>query len=329
MNALLGTARTVLSHLPSPVPRRQRRLTGKAARVDTIPYDMPVSSEDSPVLMAAFPCSLSAARALLPGSELHPVSLGFGKGVAMVTVVNYRATDIGTYIEYSMAIAVTHGPRPAPPLVPMMLQKTLQFGQYVVDLPVSTEVSVKGGKGIWGMPKHQGSLDFVVTDQTVSAQYDDEEGRFGALIEIERPSPTALPLKLAASNFCAFRGMLMKSTIYFQATGDVAVGPGARGRFTLGDAPSVAPLRTLKIGPNPLFTAYLSTATGVLNDHFEAWFLTDETLDRVDQQTKAGVFGEPLESVVGLGRGETWPPPPRRGRAESDAAVSQSAASTK
>ncbi|WP_028048663.1 acetoacetate decarboxylase family protein [Cellulomonas sp. URHD0024] len=318
MNAVIGTARAVLSRLPSPVPRRQRRLTGQSARVDTIPYDMPVSSEDSPVLMAAFPCSLSAARALLPGRELHPVSLGFGKGIAMVTVVNYRATDIGKYIEYSMAIAVTHGPRPAPPLVPMALQRTLQFGQYVVDLPVSTEVSVKGGKGIWGMPKHAGSLDFVVTDETVSAQYDDLDGRFGALIEIERPGPTALPLKLAAANFCAFRGMLMKSTIYFEATGDVAVGPGARGRFVLGDAPSVAPLRTLQIGPHPLFTAYLPTAHGVLDDHFEAWFLTDESLDKVDAQTAAGVFGESLESVVGLGRGETWPAAPKRGRVESE-----------
>ena len=70
--------------------------------------------------------------------------------------------------------------------------------------------------------------DFVVTDTTVSAQYDDEQGRLGALVEIDRPAPTGLPLKLAAANFCAFRGMLMKSTIYFEATGDVAVGPAPR-----------------------------------------------------------------------------------------------------
>ena len=51
-----------------------------------------------------------------------------------------------------------------PPLLPLVFQKTFGLGQYVVDLPVSTEVSVKGGKGIWGMPKHQANLDFVVTD---------------------------------------------------------------------------------------------------------------------------------------------------------------------
>ena len=241
MSLLTSAARTVLSRVPSPVPRRQRRLTGQAARVDTIPYAMPVSSEDSPVLMAAFPISLSAARAVLPGSELHPVSLGFGRGVLMATVVNYRSTDIGQYIEYSLAIAVTHGPRPA---------------------------------------------------------------------------PVGLPLQLAAANYCAFRGQLMRSTIYFEATGDVAVGPGARARIVLGDAPGVQPLRALQIGSKPLFTAWLPTAHGVLDDHYEAWFLTGDTLGAVDASLASGEFGEPLESVVGLGRGETWPPPPDRSRPE-------------
>ena len=34
-------------------------------------------------------------------------------------------------------------------------ERTSAVGQYVWDLPVSTEISVKGGKGIWGTPKHQ------------------------------------------------------------------------------------------------------------------------------------------------------------------------------
>ena len=31
---------------------------------------------------------------------------------------------------------------------------------------------MKGGKGIWGMPKHQANLDFRVDDRTMSSQYD-------------------------------------------------------------------------------------------------------------------------------------------------------------
>ena len=306
MNKLIGLAASLLRLAPSPVPRRQERLRGQHATVDGIKYSMPVNSDDSPVLMAAFPINKRAAAAVLPGTELRPFSLG-GKGLLVVTVVNYRSTDIGKYIEYSLAIAVTHGSRAVPPLLPLVFQKTFGLGQYVVDLPVSTEVSVKGGKGIWGMPKHQANLDFVVTDASVSAQYDDG-GKLGCFIEIERPKPMGLPLKLAASNYCAFRGMLMKSDIYFEATGDIALGSDAKARLVVGDAPGVAALRSLQPADKPVFTAYLAEAHGVLDDHYEAWFLTAPTAG--DAARIPG--GDPLESVAGLGQGQEWLPAPDR-----------------
>lgn len=307
MSPLLNAVQPLLGLLPSPIPRRQRRLTGQRALVDGIPYDMPINSEDSPVLMAAFPISRRAAAAVMPSKELHPINVGFGKSLLLVTVVNYLATDIGAYIEYSLAIVCTHGRRPAPPLLPMIFQKTFGLGQYVVDLPVSSEISVKGGKGIWGMPKHQASLDFVVTDSTVSAAYEDD-GRPACFVEIERPAPAGLPLKLAAVNYCAFRGMLMKSSIYFEAKADIALGRSARARLVLGDTDAVAPLRTLKIASKPIFTAYLPHTHGVLDDHVEAWFLTADSAEDARSLHK----GDPLESVVGLSLSEEWPPAPTR-----------------
>lgn len=297
---------SLLRLMPSPVPRRQHSLRGRHAKVDGITYVLPVNSDDSPVLMAAFPINKRAAAAILPGDEMRPFSLG-GKGLLVVTVVNYRSTDIGKYIEYSLAIAITHGRRPTPPLLPLIFQKTFGLGQFVVDLPVSTEISVKGGKGIWGMPKHQANLDFVVTEQTVSAQYD-KDGKLGCYIEIERPEPAGLPLKMAASNYCAFRGMLWKSDIYFEATGDIALGGAAKARLILGEAPGVAPLKTLQVGSKPLFTAYLPEAHGVLDDHYEAWFLsaaTEADADRING-------GDMMDSVVGLGQGQEWLAPPDR-----------------
>ncbi|MCA4133631.1 acetoacetate decarboxylase family protein [Arthrobacter sp. M4] len=298
----------LLKLIPSPVPRRQHQLRSHHARVDGIPYLMPVNSDDSPVLMAAFPINKRAAAAILPGREMRPFSIG-GKGLLVVTVVNYKSTDIGKYIEYSLAIAITHGTRPAPPLLPLLFQKTFKLGQFVVDLPVSTEISVKGGKGIWGMPKHQANLDFVVTDTSVSAQYD-QDGQLGCYIEIERPEPAGLPLKMAASNYCAFRGMLWKSDIYFEAKGDVAFGAQAKARLVLGDAPGVAPLKGLNVSDKPLFTAWLPEAHGVLDDHYEAWFLTAPT------EAEADVIrgGDMMDSVVGLGQGQDWLEPPDRSR---------------
>ncbi|MFI9159463.1 acetoacetate decarboxylase family protein [Kitasatospora aureofaciens] len=302
MKPILSLARLGLSLVPSPYPRRQRRLAGRNALVDGIPFEMPVNSADTPCLMAAFTVDRAAVARLLPGGELHPVTLPGGRGLLMITVVNYVRTDIGRYIEYSIALACTHGNRPAPPLLPGLLRGAFGTGQYVLDLPVSSEVSVKGGKGIWGMPKHQANLDFRVTDATVSSEYQ-VDGQLGTFISIDRPPATALPLRVKAANYCAFRGMLMKSSIYFEGEADIAFGKRARARLLLGDAPQVAALHHLGITPNPLFTIYLPSTRGVLDDHFECWFLTSEAPGQS--------YGEPMKSVVDLGLSQQWLDPPR------------------
>ncbi|HET7326250.1 MAG TPA: acetoacetate decarboxylase family protein [Nocardioidaceae bacterium] len=302
MSPVLRVARWGLSMLPSAVPARQRRLQGRHALVDGIGFDLPVDSGDTPALMAAFTVDGDAAAALLPGGELHPVRLPGGRGLLVITVVNYVRTDIGRYVEFSIALACTHGRRAAPPLLPGLLRGAFGTGQYVLDLPVSSEISVKGGKGIWGMPKHQANLDFVVTDAMVSSQYE-VDGRLGMLVEVDRPPATDLPLRVGAANYCAFRGMLMKSFVYFDGAAQVAFGRRASARLHVGDAPQVAALHGLDIADSPLFTCFLPETRGVLDDHFECWFLTSDDPGRT--------FGEPLESVVGLGLSQEWLEPPR------------------
>jgi hypothetical protein len=281
-------------------PRRLKREAGRYALVDGIPFEMPVNSDRMQALMAAFSIDPQRARELLPGDELHPMRL-LRRGILLVTVVNYVVTDIGNYIEYSIAIGCTHGSRPAPPFLPLALQRVFDFGQYVVDLPVSTEISVKGGKGIWGMPKHQANLSFDVGEKTIGAQYDDG-GTLGMWIEIDRPGGPTLPIRTGAVNFCQFRGMLMKSYVYFRGKGTVGFARGARARLELGDLPRVQPLKELDIRPKPLFTAFIEEATGALDDHFEGWFLGFEN---PPEQPPEG-----FESVIDLGLGQEWLTPP-------------------
>ncbi|MGH2787918.1 MAG: acetoacetate decarboxylase family protein [Actinomycetota bacterium] len=282
------------------IPRRQRRITGRHALVDGIPFRMPIDSVDTAALMALFPIDADAAAKLMPGGEIHPFRLLNGRGVLVVTVVDYRTTDIGSYIEFSIAIACTHGTRPAPRLLPALLRRTFGTGQFVVDLPVSTEISVKGGKGIWGMPKHQANLDFSVTEQQVSSQYD-LDGKLAMRIEIDRPTGFRLPLRIGAVNYCQYRGMLMKSYVYFKGrAGFKLSGPA---RLFLGDHPRMDPLRDLDISTKTVATAFLSETYGVLDDYYESWFVTYEK--------PAAEKPEGFESVIDLGLGQDWLPPPK------------------
>src|SRR5882762_5919035 len=283
------------------IPTRLEAQRGRFALVDGIPFNLPVSTEKSPALMAAFSIDADKAKALLPGNELHPFRL-WNKGLLVITVIDYRVTTIGKYIEFSIAIACTHGKRSAPRLLPGVFMKTFGTGQYVYDLPVSTEISVKGGKGIWGMPKHRANLDFLITDSTVSSQYD-KDGQFAMKIEIQKPRNAWFPLSLGGVNYCQYRGMLMKSSLYFKAKAGFTLRKKGAAKLTIGDHPRVRALKALEINEQPIFTAFIPAANGVLDDHYESWFMSFPDPPRARP--------EGFESVIDLGLSEEWLAPPK------------------
>ncbi len=302
-------------------PKRMAEVAGRHSLVDGIAFTLPVRGSESPVFFAVFPINAEKAKKLLPGNELHPFRIWKNIGFLVVTVIDYRNTNIGKYIEYSIGIACTHGSKPAPALLPGLFLKRYGTGQYVFDLPVSSEISVKGGKGIWGMPKHQASLNYIITDEKVSSQYD-LDGQLATYCEIKRPKHVKtffeggkfrlagpygifmrLCLYVGAVNYCAFRGLLMKSYVYFRGTLGFAIGKHAQGRLVIGDHPRHQPLKELEIDcDNPILTAFVPEMKGDLDDHFESWFLS---YDEPPTEKPEG-----LESVADLGLSEEWPPPP-------------------
>ncbi len=283
------------------IPRRLERQAGSHALVDGIRFALPVNSEETPSLMAIYSIDAARAAELLPGGEIHPLRIWGDRGALVITVLNYETTDIGRYVEFSIAIACTHGERPARALLPALLTKRYGTGQFVFDLPVSTEISVKGGKGIWGMPKHQANLDFVVSRRAVSSQYD-LDGQLAMRIEIDKPWFAGLPVKAAAVNYCAFRGMLMKSYVYFRGRAGVNLPFTSSARLEIGDHPRLAPLKGLGVSERPIATAWLPQTAGTLDDHFEGWFLA--------YPHPPATVPEGLESVATLGQGQEWLAPP-------------------
>jgi len=280
------------------IPKRIKDTIGKKALVDGIPFTLPVGAINSPALMAIFPCDLQQAKRFLPHG-IHPLCL-WKKALLVVTVIDYRETTIGKYVEYSIALACTFGKKPAPRLLPALLPSLFKTGQYVIDLPVSSEISVKGGKGIWGMPKHQASLDFKVTENKASSQYD-LDGKLVTYVEIDLPKRVWFPVKVKASNYCSFRGMLMRSDIFLDNKVGFNLFAKAKARFVIGDHPRLQSLKQLDI-QDCMATVYLPSIHGILDDHIESWFLTHEQLPEIAPQG--------LESVVDLSLSEDWLAPP-------------------
>ena len=241
--------------------------------------------------------------AACPATSCTPCGCPAAAGSSMVTVVDYEITDIGTYVEYRSPSRAP-GPRPAPPLLPRHLQRPLRRRPVRLDLPVSSEISVKGGKGIWGMPKHQANLDFRHHDRTVSSQYD-VDGLLCLRIEIDRPPAAASRWTSAPSTSAQFRGMVMRSSIYFRAPPSVARGPAGIGAAAPRRRPAGSHRCATSTSTAAVLHRRLPTTHGVLDDHFECWFLMHES-------APAGLTARPegLESVAELDNDTTWLEPP-------------------
>ena len=282
-------------------PHRVRWSDGRFANVDGIPFEMPVGTHDTPALFAGFPIDAGRARAVLPGRELHPCRIG-DRGVLIVAVVNYLHTTIGRYVEFCIGILCTRGRSPAPPFLPLALQRVFGTGVYIYDLPVSTEISVKGGLGIWGMPKRRASLDFLIEERTVSSQYD-LDGELVIRIDVPRSEPR-FPLFMRGVGYGDFRGMLTKSYIHLRGRVGLTLMTQSGVSLLLGDHPRIEPIRELDVDPRPIFTGFVPAMAGVLDDHVETWF-----------QISDGPPGPPsvgLKEVIDLGLGQEWLDPPDR-----------------
>jgi hypothetical protein len=261
---------------------------------------MPVQANRAAAMVAAFPIDADKAAALLPGNQVHPLRI-WKHGLLILTVVDYRDTNIGKYIEYSIAIGCTYGQRPAPPLVPLFLTGLYGTGGWVIDMPVSTLISVKGGRGIWGMPKHQANLNFLEGSEVISSQYD-ADGQLAIYLEMKRPKSVCLPISIGSTGYSSFRGLMTRSTIYFKGKAGFWLLKKGSARLVVGSSPYVQALKTLGIETEPILTMYFPQVVGVLDDYFETWFLSFE---KKPESAPSG-----LETVVNLPLSEEWLPPP-------------------
>jgi Acetoacetate decarboxylase (ADC) len=280
---------------------RIRWLNGRYANVDGIPFNMPVRTQTSPALFAAFAIDADQAAGLLPGQELHPVRI-LGHGLLIVAVVNYLDTTIGKYVEFCIGVLTTHGIGSAAPLPALAFRGHYGTGVYIYDLPVSTEISVKGGLGIWGMPKRQANLDYIVGAETVSTQYD-LDGQLVVRLDIPRPRQTRLPMIMNGIAYGDFRGMLYKSYVHLRGGTGVTLG-GRQAKLLIGDHPRAEPLKQLNIRPTALATGFTPVVDGVLDDHIETWYLT------ADSPPPVAPVG--LRDVIDLSLSQKWLSPPDR-----------------
>ncbi|HZS22651.1 MAG TPA: acetoacetate decarboxylase family protein [Pseudonocardiaceae bacterium] len=134
--------------------------TGKDTwRVQGCTVALPVAIRDSIVAIAVFSCSRGAARAAVTDNRLTPLTVA-GRGFASLMFVKYRDSDLGTYDEVGLSVAV-RGPAHG------------AIGAYIVELPVTQTFTLKAGRAIWGLPKWLAQGTISVQRSGVQARLSD------------------------------------------------------------------------------------------------------------------------------------------------------------
>ncbi len=161
------------------------RLIFERVEVDAGEFELPILyfREDSFVLF--FTADEQRLRDALPSPEMHPVTVGRGRGVVAVAAFNYVETTIGPYGELAVAVPVVYGRRPLP-LLPLLREANCKgFGMMVLQLPVTTQMARDAGRSVWGYPKFVADMDFLVTPERLKCELREGE-RLILRVEVRR-----------------------------------------------------------------------------------------------------------------------------------------------
>ena len=175
--------------------------------VDGIPFELPVASHHSPALMAVVQHRRRpGGQACCPGSELHPLRLPGGRGVLMITVIDYTSTNIGKYIEFSIAIGVTHGLRPAPAVAAACFSRgTTRWASTCTTCPSAPRSLSRVAKASGVCPSTRPTSTFASTLRRCRASTILTVSWLCASLSASPAGPVC-PLRMGSANFCQFRG---------------------------------------------------------------------------------------------------------------------------
>jgi hypothetical protein len=197
--------------------------------------DLPIVQRKGTAVLAAFPCALRVLRPLLPHPVLAPASLGFGRGVCVVAVLDHEDTSIGPYREVRVGFPCRLRRSGPLPLIPLLGERFFEdVGTWVQVMPVSTPAAAELARSAWGFPAFVADIRIERSGDRLDCEVI-EDGRRVLHVAADRPgntAPGALPVRLYSA--------LNDEILFTEAHVDARIATariGARARLELADHP--------------------------------------------------------------------------------------------
>lgn len=129
----------------------------------------PIFYRDARMFTIVVPANLLKLKRALPDVRFTPAQIVPGVGALALTAFEYYDTDIRPYNEFSMGILLN-----APYFLPVpgynMLRQLFAnlFNVFVWQLPVTTEIALRGGIDFYNYPKSICDIDFSDTESRIT-----------------------------------------------------------------------------------------------------------------------------------------------------------------
>ncbi|MEN9883234.1 MAG: hypothetical protein RLZZ420_451 [Bacteroidota bacterium] len=119
-------------------------------------YTFPVKFEDVHYIASLYTANSEKVNTLLNGTGLKAGLHFFGKPTVALGLINYKKSDLGAYNEIILSIPVVQQHEKTGWANWIDLYANFdkrKGGQYIIHIPVTTQVSVDAGRTLWGYPK--------------------------------------------------------------------------------------------------------------------------------------------------------------------------------
>ena len=142
--------------------------------------NFPLAFRDVHYMALLYRADCTEVERHLQDTGLKPALFFFGKPVVAIGLIQYKESDLGAYNEIILSIPVVRKDHHANYLSNWFdlyagFEKR-KGGQYIIHIPVTSQVSVDGGRNLWGYPKTLEPIQHQFSKNRISSSLDDQDG---------------------------------------------------------------------------------------------------------------------------------------------------------
>lgn len=142
--------------------------------------EFPLAFRDVHYMALLYRANAKAVSKQLEQTPFKPALQLFGEPVVAVGLIQYKDSDLGSYDEIIISIPVILKKDQSGALSNWMdlyaKHEKRRGGQYIIHIPVTSQLSVDGGRNLWGYPKTLAPIRHQFNNNRIDTRLDAADG---------------------------------------------------------------------------------------------------------------------------------------------------------